>query len=244
MSAAVDTGRALPWFATLMYHRVVERVVAPDPHHLQIGQADFDRQLGALAARGCRVLDPAAALAAARAGEGADVVVLTFDDGYADFHAHALPVLGKYGFVATVFVVSERIGGWNDWDAGVAPRADLMDITQLREVLAAGIRIGSHSATHPRLARLAAADLRREIAGSRRTLEDRLGVAVDAFCYPYGDCSAPARDAVVEAGYTAAFGSDPKVHECFRLSRIDGARATGRWSFRWRTGGHARRWVG
>ncbi|MEZ4456905.1 MAG: polysaccharide deacetylase family protein [Gemmatimonadales bacterium] len=83
-----------------------------------------------------------------------------------------------------------------------------LDWSEAREMLAGGMAIGSHSVTHRLMAKLDPASQRAEAADSRRLLEERLGVSVDAFAYPVGrqtSFSPASIDAVREAGYSLAF---------------------------------------
>ena len=99
----------------------------------------------------------------------------------------------------------------NEWDrAENEVLSPLMDAAQIKEWLAAGHQIGSHTLTHPCLTRLPPAQAREEITASRKKLEDLFGVAIRHFCYPYGDRDERTCDLVMEAGYrtacTVAFG--------------------------------------
>lgn len=130
---------------------------------------------------------------------------ITLDDGYVNNLEHALPVLRELGFTATSFVVSGQIGGTNAWDHGQgALPAPLMDVAQMREWMAAGMEIGSHTRNHVFLRRCDDATAWEEIAGSRRDLEDALGVEIRNFCYPYGDHDARHAEMVRRAGYATA----------------------------------------
>jgi peptidoglycan/xylan/chitin deacetylase (PgdA/CDA1 family) len=140
-------------------------------------------------------------------GEASRLVGLTFDDGYRDFLTSALPVLERYGFTATLFIVAGLLGGENEWDD--EPRLPLLDKDELREVRAHGIEIGSHGLSHVRLTGLDHATLRREVQDSRELLSGLLGEPVHGFCYPYGSLDGPAVRAVQEAGY--AYGCGVKV---------------------------------
>ena len=100
-------------------------------------------------------------LQARRNGSGHGLVGLTFDDGYADFAQHALPVLQAHGFTATAFVVAGRLGGDNAWVNG--QRQPLLTDDQLRKVAANGIEIGSHGLSHVPLTSVTDANLAREI---------------------------------------------------------------------------------
>jgi peptidoglycan/xylan/chitin deacetylase (PgdA/CDA1 family) len=98
--------------AILLYHRVAEGV--SDPWSLCVSPANFAAHMAVLAARGVRSLD--ALLDDPGAARRAPVV--TFDDGYADFHSAALPVLRAYGVPATLFVTTGTLGGGREfwWD--------------------------------------------------------------------------------------------------------------------------------
>jgi peptidoglycan/xylan/chitin deacetylase (PgdA/CDA1 family) len=100
---------------------------------------------------------------------------LTFDDGWASDYEVAFPVLAELGHRATFFVVPTMVDtpGYVSW-------------AQLREMVAGGMEIGSHSLTHPFMQDLDADGVRREFGESRRMLEDRLGLPVRAASLPRG----------------------------------------------------------
>src|SRR5205085_263883 len=114
-------------------------------------------------------------------------VMITFDDGYADFVDHAAPLLRRHGFTAMVFLVSDRIGSTNEWDTVYGETLPLLDWEVVRSLQAEGIDFGSHTATHPKLTGLSPAQVVRELARSRATLEQRLERRVTAVAYPHGD---------------------------------------------------------
>jgi peptidoglycan/xylan/chitin deacetylase (PgdA/CDA1 family) len=115
-------------------------------------------------------------------------VVLTFDDGFANFSEHARPLLSELGFRGTIFIVSGRCGKTNDWpnQAPNIPRLPLLAWTELAQLATAGFEIGAHSATHRPLTELSSAEAEEEIVKSKIVIEDRLGVAVNTFAYPFG----------------------------------------------------------
>jgi len=139
-------------------------------------------------------------------------MVLTFDDGSLTVLRHAAPAMADAGFRAINYLVSDLLGGVNEWDTvhGEVPDR-LMDEGQVREWMAAGHQIGAHTRTHPWLSRLSPAEAREEIFGCKKSLEDRFGVPVRHFCYPYGDYSKAVRDLVEEAGYDTAVTVEPGV---------------------------------
>jgi peptidoglycan/xylan/chitin deacetylase (PgdA/CDA1 family) len=184
----------------LMYHQIA---AAPGTAgRLAVPPSAFAAQLAHLQAGGFATLT-ASAFAAAAGGNGslpARPVVLTFDDGFADFHHAALPLLRAHGFTATVFVTT----GWIE-DAGPRPASRrpgrMLSWTQILEASGAGIEIGAHSHLHPQLDQLADADLRGELRSSKELLEDRLGRRVPGLAFPFGYSNARVRRAAREAGY-------------------------------------------
>ncbi len=74
----------------------------------------------------------------------------------------------------------------------------------MKEMQSAGMDIGSHTCSHPRLARLSRDQMREEVTASKKRLEDTLGVEVASFCYPYGNFDDAVVEAVKEAGYKLA----------------------------------------
>jgi peptidoglycan/xylan/chitin deacetylase (PgdA/CDA1 family) len=133
-------------------------------------------------------------------------VFLTFDDGFVDVFENALPILRKNGFTGIQFLVSDLLGKTNEWQQRQGDVVEkLMDETQVRAWLEAGQEIGAHTRTHPRLTRVSLKAAREEIVGSRKSLEDRFGLPIEHFCYPFGDWNEAVRDVVIEAGYKTAF---------------------------------------
>ncbi|MEO8585240.1 MAG: polysaccharide deacetylase family protein [Acidobacteriota bacterium] len=212
----------------LMHHQVGPHRPGSPLNRWRVTPRDFAWQLDALQRLGYRGValrdlleaperkSPATSTDARR-------VVLTFDDGYRGVLANAFPALQARGCGATVFVVADRIGGANDWD-GETPGEPLLTADEIRALHGAGIEIGSHGATHRALTQLDAADLAREVAGSKETLERITGAPVTSFCYPYGAFDDRVVDAVRAAGYRAATvirGGIPKdLSDPFRLKRV------------------------
>ncbi|SNS73259.1 Polysaccharide deacetylase [Geodermatophilus pulveris] len=185
----------------LMYHSISTSEL-PDPHRVRVHPGRLDRHLRLLRRLGLRGVSLGELVAAADRGRARGLVGLTFDDGYTDFLHEAVPVLARHGMTGTLYVVAGRLGGWNGWDDG--PRLALLDADGVRAVAAAGHEVGSHTLTHVRLAGADPATLSREVAGSRRVLEDVLQAEVPGFCYPWGDFDEAAAEAVRSAGYDHA----------------------------------------
>jgi peptidoglycan/xylan/chitin deacetylase (PgdA/CDA1 family) len=193
----------------LMYHMIAD--VPEDPHKLAVAPARFAEQMAWLAGRGLRGVSMETLMAAMRAGRARGLAGLTFDDGYLSVLEDALPVLLRHDFTATMFIISDRIGGTNEWDAGTGPVWPLMTAAQVAQVAAAGMEIGSHTATHPRLPGIAADQVAAEISGSRARLRELFDLPVTGFAYPYGRMDATARQAVRDAGYGYACSVETPV---------------------------------
>ena len=115
-------------------------------------------------------------------------IIITFDDGYKDTCKFALPILKKYNFKATCFLVSNLIGKKNYWDK---VREDfisknLMNTEDINEWIKNGMFIVSHSHNHADLTKLNEFDLEKDLDFSKKTLEDKFGKEINNFCYPFG----------------------------------------------------------
>src|SRR6185312_5321682 len=152
-------------------------------------------------------------------------VVLTFDDGFADFFTNALPVLQHYGFTATLYLATGFIGSTSRWLAreGEGTRS-MLTWDQVREIGACGIECGGHSHWHPQLDTLPLAEARDEIVRCKKLLEDHLGQKVWSFAYPYGYQSEAIKRLVREAGYTSAcavgYAMSSTTADPFALERL------------------------
>jgi peptidoglycan/xylan/chitin deacetylase (PgdA/CDA1 family) len=188
----------------LMYHSVSEHPPAAT-RRLSVHPEEFEAQLRLLRRSGFTTVPFGAYAAAVTGGTPLPerTVVLTFDDGYADFAEHALPALEAHGFTATVFVTT----GWLD-DAGELaagrPLDRMLSWKQVRELDRAGIEIGAHSHSHAQLDQLPGAALAAELRTSRELLEEHTGGPVTTLAYPFGYSSARVREAVAASGYRHA----------------------------------------
>ncbi len=122
-------------------------------------------------------------------------VVISFDDGWENQYVHAFPILKRFGYTATFFVFTSPLGRddrYLTWD-------------QLREMQTAGMTIGDHTLTHPKIKALHDPKLlRREIDVSRERLERQLGSPIAFFAYPFGVPTPDVTAAVQAAGFRAA----------------------------------------
>jgi peptidoglycan/xylan/chitin deacetylase (PgdA/CDA1 family) len=129
-------------------------------------------------------------------------VVLTFDDGYADFYESAFPILKRYDATASVYVVSN----WVQLCASPQNNTKMMSWSQLRQLHAEGIEIGAHTHNHVKLDSIAHHQARWEIAHSKQCIEQHLGLGaqVFTFAYPFGRYTSAVSQAVIECGFRAA----------------------------------------
>lgn len=177
--------RAVP---ILMYHNIGHAPPRTRVGGLYVRPGAFRRQMAALRILGYRGLSMGEITPYLEGQSTGKVCGITFDDGYLDNLQRALPVLQRYGHRATCYIVSDRIGEYNVWDAErLGVRKRLMDAVEIERWLAAGMEIGAHTRTHVRLSRLDEQAARDEILGSQQVLEARFGVQVRQFCYPWGD---------------------------------------------------------
>lgn len=198
---------ASPW--VLMYHSVTEFTdPAEDPYGITVTPRTLEAQLLWLRARGLRGVSVGELLRARAAGRGAGLVGLTFDDGYTDYLAHALPLLRRHAFTSTLFVLPGRLGVDNAWDP-LGPRKALLTAEGIREVAAAGQEIGSHGLLHQDLTAAADSVLQQELRGSRDLLRELTGTLPEGFCYPYGHLDARVVAATRDAGYGYACAIAP-----------------------------------
>lgn len=193
----------------LTYHKLGPRPWRVRLKGLYVGQRLFSRQLAELKATGFRSGSLELCAGTTRPKE----LVITFDDGYVNVLCHGVEPLAREGFKALLFLPADLLGKCNQWDVplGEAPEP-IMNPSQVREWLAAGHDIGSHTLTHPYLTQLSREQARREIADSRKKLEDLFGRKIRHFCYPYGDWNQAVSDWVQEAGYQTACTTLPGVN--------------------------------
>lgn len=143
-------------------------------------------------------------LSAHRAGLAAQI---TFDDGHLSNYQHALPLLEKHGLRAIFFVTA----GW------IETRPEFMTWTQLKEMVSLGHPVQSHGWSHTFLTQCSSEELAKELERSKRTLEDRLSVAVEAISVPGGRWSPQVLEACARAGYKRVYTSEPWMHPEKRL---------------------------
>ena len=181
----------------LMYHHVGNLPPNPDAirRDLTVSPANFERQLAYMAETKVRTvhLNDLMDHLAGRSELPSRAVVLTFDDGYDDNYQHAFPLLKKHGMVGTFFITTDFIGkpGYMTW-------------AQIEEMALGGMSIQAHSLDHSDLTKVSPAELKRQLAGPKQLLEERLGQPVRFLAYPAGKYNRAVIVATHAAGYEAA----------------------------------------
>jgi peptidoglycan/xylan/chitin deacetylase (PgdA/CDA1 family)/GT2 family glycosyltransferase len=216
------TTRGVP---VLMYHAFSER---DEGDRYVVSRRALSRQLRLLKLLGYRGIHFDELVEELRAGRlpPRRALAITIDDGYRDNLEVALPLLRKHGFKATIYLVTERLGGVNDWSSGDAlKQRPLLSWEQAKEMEGEAIRFGAHTRTHPALPALPSERIAEELKGSREDLEARLGHRVPDFAYPYGELDDEVRAAVAEAGFTAACTVEPRLtglsEDPLRIPRLE-----------------------
>lgn len=195
----------------LNYHKVDNMHIS-----LSVLPEDFDAQMKYLKENNYHTISPEE-LYESLAGNlelPENPVLITFDDGYADNYHNAYPILKKYGFRATIFVISSFLGtekNYFTWD-------------QAREMAENGISIQSHTVDHKSMTDLSDDQLRAELVESKRKIEEEIGRSVDFIAYPTGTYNLHIAQLVKDAGYKAAFtikyGNVDKGSNIYALERV------------------------
>ncbi len=197
----------------LMYHRI--SLEDEFPMNTVTPKA-FAKQMDYLKRNGYQVItvDELVEGTKARKKFAHNTVVITFDDGYKDNYKNAFPVLKKYHFPAAIFLISDYVG----------VNRNLLTWDQIKEMSQNGITFGSHTRHHVYLPEESGQELKDEIQGSKKVIEEHLGKPVYYFAYPSGGFSEPIKSLVAMAGYKAAFttnrGYDRYNIDLYELSRI------------------------
>lgn len=205
--AADRLRRPLPGIVVLLYHRVGRRSDATVDLPVDL----FTRQVEELAGSGRVIsLDQAAEELDRPDPPTGERIVVTFDDGTADFVDVALPVLAHHGVAVTLYVATDFVERAIPFPRGEPPAT----WSALRDATATGlVTIGSHTHSHRVLARVGTDEAGDEVDRSRGLIQDRLGTAADHFAYPKAVLGSPAAERV--------------VRDRFRTAAVAGTRANG-----------------
>ncbi|SMC74783.1 polysaccharide deacetylase family protein [Sporomusa malonica] len=186
----------------LLYHHVSDD--SSDLPKLTVTPAEFERQMAMLKNAGFQTIPPGKLIAYMRDEPvtlPAKPILITFDDGYEDNYANAFPILKSMEFRAVIFMVGVNLD-----------RDKRLSSHQVQEMSAYGITFGGHSVTHRDLTTLTGTALNHEVGDIKKKLTNVTTYEADLFSYPYGYFNLTTWDAVVAAGYQAAFTTLPGLN--------------------------------
>lgn len=188
----------------------------------------FRRQMKSLYENGHKVisLQEVAAAVTDNRSLPEKAVALTFDDGFENFYTTAFPVLDEYGFKATVFLVTDFCGKYNDWAGNPPelPRSKLLSWQEVKELSNNGIEFGGHTRTHPELTKLPLDAAKAEIEGSKAAIEDALGRKASTFAYPFGTFNTDVKrltQACFDTAVSTNLGKVRAKSDVMALERVD-----------------------
>ena len=151
-------------------------------------------------------------------------VLITFDDGFADFATTAFPILRERNLSCVVFVPTGKLGASEDWRGANSPPRPLMSWSTVAELARAGVEFGGHGVTHVDLTRLTPDQRRHEINHCAQQLAERVGRPTRSFAAPYGHVN---QAVLVDLAHTydVAFGTRfdraPPTCELLDVPRIE-----------------------
>jgi len=197
----------------LLYHRIGE---SPINSQYYVSPEKFEEQMKLLHDWEYTVIPVELLVDAIK--DGADLpprpVIITIDDGDISVYETAFPIMQKYGLTGVVYIVGNYMG-----------TDGYMSAEQIKELVAAGWEVGSHSRSHRDLTKLEPAIQRVEIVDARKELQKATGSPVLTFAYPFGIMNSGVADYAHFAGYIAAMGlgftSDQGKSNLFWLQRRD-----------------------
>jgi len=190
-------------------------------HALSISPQEFEDQMEYLYKEQYNTITPDQLMAYLKYGKQLPdkPIMITFDDGYLDNYTNAYPIMKKYGFTATIFIVTNLVGQdsrFMTWD-------------QVREMQQNGMVFGSHTVNHTSLTSLTKEQIMGELTQSRDEIARQLGKPPKYFAYPTGTYNAGIEGMVRSAGYKAAFtiqygqvGADSDLYALERIPIFKG----------------------
>ncbi|PIR03760.1 MAG: hypothetical protein COV59_03745 [Candidatus Magasanikbacteria bacterium CG11_big_fil_rev_8_21_14_0_20_39_34] len=157
-----------------------------NPAFFTVKEETFRKQMEYLHKKGFHVISLRELLEKLRNQEDiSNCVSITIDDGYKDNYTIAYPILKKYNFPATIFVITDLIGKTYTNSGGVT--LPMLDSSEIKELMNSGIiEIMSHTHTHPKLTKITQKEAEEEISISKIFLEKNFGKKIDLFAYPKG----------------------------------------------------------
>lgn len=178
----------------LMYHSIAYE----KNNILRVPKDKFDAEMKWLYDNGYKTITLDDVYNGIESGKGVPEksVVITFDDGYVDNYQNAYPVLKKYGFTGTTFMITSSIDN---------PHDGYLSSAQIKEMDADCLKVESHTVTHGYLNKMSYEKQLKELKDSKAALEKLLGHEIKYLAYPTGKYDANTVKAAKEAGYKMCF---------------------------------------
>ena len=209
----------------LMYHSIASMPKSTVMRSLHVPPRRFKFQMWMLKILGYQGLSIRELKPYLDGDKNGKVVGITFDDGYQNILLNAAPILKKYNFSATCFIVSQRIGTSNTWDfdKGIT-QSPLMTESDINKWLNLGMDIGAHTKTHVDLTKVSEKSAQREISDCKTELEKIFKIPITDFCYPFGHFNKLLANITKKSGYLSASsmmrGRTNSQTDRFELPRI------------------------
>jgi peptidoglycan/xylan/chitin deacetylase (PgdA/CDA1 family) len=205
----------------LLYHRVAATNPKEQSLRLSVSPKTFDRQMRYIHEHGFTTisLDKYLDLINKDPKPKQKYIMITFDDGFLDNYTDAFPILMKYGLTASIFLVSDYMGKIKTW--GTHKNIRLMNWEQAREMSHHAISFQSHTSTHPDLIHLTDDNVISELVDSKTHIEDKIGLPVNHFAYPYGRWNLRLIELVKKVRYQSAYASGIAEIGRFSIERFE-----------------------
>ena len=184
----------------LLYHHIG---ISPSGSLYYVSPYAFEQQMYLLRQWGYQTISVEMMIAAIKGGGllPPRPIILTFDDGSKSVLSTALPIMQKYNFTGTVYLVNNYVGA-----------ANFLSVDDIHQLYEAGWEVGSHSITHTDLT-IESVDQEKEIVESRLRLQRQLDLPILTFAYPYGAYDVDSVEIVRFAGYIGAVGLGPSTRQ-------------------------------
>ena len=189
----------------LMYHSIESMPKSTIMRSLHVPPRRFKFQMWLLKVLGYKGLSIRELKPYLDGEKSGKVVGITFDDGYQNNLINAAPVLKRYNYSATCYLVNHCIGTSNTWDLdqGITQRP-LMKVNEIKKWLDLGMDIGAHSQNHVDLTIIDEQQAQKEISDCKVELEKLFNMSIVDFCYPFGRFNESVCKITNNAGYSTA----------------------------------------